>query len=68
MNYKEVIADCNKRMKLANHWLCIGGDYEVSRTTWLEAYERKGSAIEALLQQRKVHYTNCGSADLRLPR
>lgn len=66
MTYEEIITDCNRRMELANKITDANGDYELSRVMWIEAFHRKGAAIEAHLQEINMKYTNCGSTDLRL--
>lgn len=64
MNYRDIIADCNRRMARAN--AITSDNFELSHELWTEAFVRKGAAIEALFQQSKINYTNCGSVDLRL--
>lgn len=60
----EIVQDCNRRMALANS--IIDTNYELSVIMWQEAFQRKTAVIDAAIQLNGLHYTNCGSVDLRL--
>ena len=64
MKHDEIIADCNRRMKLADKMMTT--NYELSQVIWWEAFQRAGAAIEAKLQERNMHHTTGYPADLRI--
>lgn len=64
MKALQIVQDCNRRMALANE--IIETNYELSVVMWTEASQRKTAVIDAAMQLNNMHYTNCGSADLRL--
>lgn len=64
MNYDEIIKECERVMERANEIMSI--DAEVSSSLWWNAYNRFVAAVKAKGQAKGIHYTNCGSVDLRL--
>lgn len=66
MNYEAILLDCERRMEIANDMTAVNA--EMSRDLWWSAYKRWCAALSAKWQASQLHYTNCGSVGLRLPR
>lgn len=64
MNYDEIIKECERVMERANEMTIV--DVEVNSSLWWNAYNRYVAALRARRQAKRIHYTNCGSVDLRL--
>lgn len=66
-----IIKECETRLDLLDkqiNYCRAAGGIELNGQQWWSCYNRYTSAIKALSEYKQLHYTNCGSVDLRLPR